>query len=51
MTAAKQCEDVLGLAGAYNSDPTLLKVAEGMQRTTRALVTTMREQQVEAGDS
>ncbi|UUX95388.1 hypothetical protein [Aquabacterium sp. J223] len=51
MTAAKQCEDVLGLAGAYNSDPTLLKVAEGMQRTARALVTTMREQQVEAGDN
>ncbi len=51
MTAAKQCEDVLGLAGAYNSDPTLLKVAEGMQRTARALVTTMRDQQVEAGDN
>lgn len=45
MTAAKQCEDVLGLAGAYNGESTLLKVAEGMQRTTRALVTTMREQQ------
>lgn len=44
MTAAKQCEDVLGLAGAYNGDITLLKVAEGIQRTTRALVTTMREQ-------
>ena len=43
ITAAKQCEDVLGLAGAYQGEPTLLKVAEGMQRTTRALVTTMRE--------
>jgi hypothetical protein len=50
MTAAKQCEDVLGLAGAYNGDATLLKVAEGMQRTTRALVTTMREQQDETSD-
>lgn len=45
MTAAKQCEDVLGLAGAYSGESTLLKVAEGMQRTTRALVTTMRQQQ------
>lgn len=45
MTAAKQCEDVLGLAGAYNGEPTLLKVAEGMQRTARTLVTAMREQQ------
>lgn len=50
MTAAKQCEDVLGLAGAYSGNATLLKVAEGMQRTTRALVTTMREQQDEKGD-
>lgn len=51
MKAAKQCEDVLGLAGAYTGEPTLLKVAEGMQRTARALVTTMREQQEsEAGD-
>lgn len=50
MTAAKQCEDVLGLAGAYNGELTLLKVAEGMQRTARALVTTMREQQ-DGGDS
>ncbi len=45
MKAAKQCEDVLGLAGAYNGEVTLFKVAEGMQRTTRALVTTMRDQQ------
>lgn len=45
MTAAKQCEDVLGLAGAYNGEPTLLKVAEGMQRTSRTLLTAMREQQ------
>lgn len=43
MTAAKQCEDVLGLAGAYNGEPTLLKVAEGIQRTIRTLVTAMRE--------
>lgn len=51
MKAAKQCEDVLGLAGAYNGEPTLLKVAEGMQRTARALVATMREnQESEAGD-
>ena len=38
-------EDVLGLAGAYNGEPTLLKVAEGMSRTARTLVTAMREQQ------
>lgn len=52
MKAAKQCEDVLGLAGAYNGEPTLLKVAEGMHRTARALLATMREQQKsDAGDS
>jgi hypothetical protein len=45
MTAAKQCEDVLGLAGAYTGESTLLKVAEGMQRTARTLVTAMREHQ------
>ncbi len=45
MTAAKQSEDVLGLAGAYNGESTLLKVAEGMQRTTRTLVSAMRDRQ------
>ena len=44
MNAAKQCEDVLGLSGAYDGDPTLMHVAEGLQRTTRALVTAMKEQ-------
>jgi hypothetical protein len=44
MKTSKQCEDVLGLAGAYDGEPTLLKVAEGMNRTVRVLVATMREQ-------
>ena len=43
MNAAKQCEDVLGLSGAYDGDPTLMHVAEGLQRTTRTLVTAMKE--------
>lgn len=47
MTAAKQCEDVLGLSGAYDGNGTLLKVAENMHRTVRALVTAMRRQQDE----
>lgn len=51
MTAAKQCEDVLGLAGAYSGDSTLLKVAEGVKRTTRTLVVVMLERQSEvSGD-
>lgn len=43
MNAAKQCEDVLGLSGAYDGDPTLMFVAGGLQRTTRTLVTAMKE--------
>lgn len=43
LKASKQCEDALSLAGAYDSDPTLLKVAEGMQRTVRSLVVAMKE--------
>ena len=43
MNAAKQCEDVLGLSGAYDGDPTLMLVAGGLQQTTRTLVTAMKE--------
>ena len=42
MTAAKQCEDALGLARGYEGDVTLMRVAEGMQRTVRSLVVSMK---------
>jgi hypothetical protein len=44
MRASSQSEDALRLAGAFDGDSTLIKVAEGMQRTTRSLVAVMREQ-------
>ncbi|MCY3791442.1 MAG: hypothetical protein OXH63_21930, partial [Gemmatimonadetes bacterium] len=34
MKAAKQCEDAMALSGAYDGDATLLRVAEGVARTT-----------------
>jgi hypothetical protein len=43
MRAASQTEEALGLAGAFNGEPTLFKVAEGMQRTARSLAAVMRE--------
>lgn len=43
MTAAKHCEDALGLARGYEGDQTLMKVAEGMQRTVRSLVVSMKD--------
>jgi hypothetical protein len=51
MKAASQAEDALGQAGAFNGEPTLFRVAEGMQRTTRSLVAVMRERlDKESGD-
>lgn len=41
--AAKQCEDTMGLSGAYDGDVTLLRVAQGMRDTTQALVVVMRD--------
>lgn len=43
MKAATMCQDALGLAGAFNGDATLLKVADGMLRTSRTLVAGMKE--------
>ncbi len=43
MKAAKQCEDATALSGGYDGDPTLLKVAEGMQRTVRSLNVAMKD--------
>ena len=43
MLAAKQGEDALSLAGYYDGEPTLLRVAEGLQKTTHGLVVVMRE--------
>ena len=43
MKATKQCEDAMALSGAYDGDATLLRVAEGMERTTHSLVVVMRE--------
>ncbi len=47
MQAAKQCEDAMGLSGAYDGDVTLLWVAKGMRDTTRGLVVVMREKAAE----
>jgi len=43
MIAAKQCEDANALSGGFDGDPTLLKVAEGMQRTVRSLNVAMKD--------
>jgi hypothetical protein len=43
LNAAKHCEDASGLSGSYTGDPTLLKVAEGIQRTARSLVVAMKD--------
>jgi hypothetical protein len=41
--AAKMAENAMSLAGHYDGDATLLKVADGLQKTTRSLLVTMRE--------
>lgn len=43
MLAAKQGEDAMSLSGYYDGDPTLLRVAEGLQKTIRSLLVVMRE--------
>jgi hypothetical protein len=43
MKAAKQCEDANALSGGFDGDPTLMKVAEGMQRTVRSLNAAMKD--------
>jgi hypothetical protein len=43
MKAAKQCEDAMGLAGFYDGDATLLRVAEGVNKTSHSLIVVMRD--------
>lgn len=50
LKAAKHCEDASGLAGSYAGDSTLLRVAEGVQRTVRALVVAMKDRADPAGE-
>lgn len=50
MLAAKQGEDAMSLSGYYDGDPTLLRVAEGLQKTTRGLLLVMREKASGKGD-
>ena len=47
MQAAKQCEDAMGLSGAYDGDAALLGVAKGLRETTRGLFVVMREKAAE----
>jgi hypothetical protein len=43
MKAAKQSEETMSLAGYYDGDGTLLRVAEGLTKTTRSLLVVMRD--------
>lgn len=43
MRAAKQAEQAMGLAPHYDGDNTLLRVAEGLNKTTRTLVLVMKD--------
>ncbi|MGJ7538383.1 MULTISPECIES: hypothetical protein [unclassified Variovorax] len=43
LKAAKFTEDASGFSGSYGGDPTLLKVAEGLQRTVRSLLVAMKD--------
>jgi len=43
MKAAKQCEDANALSGGFDGDQTVLRVAEGMQRTVRSLYVAMKD--------
>ena len=43
MLAAKQGEDTMSLAGFYDGEATLLRVAEGLQKTARSLLVVMRD--------
>ena len=48
MKAAKQCEDASALIAGFDGDPTLLKVAEGIQRTVRSLNVAMKDRAEES---
>jgi len=48
MKAAKIAEDTLSLAGSYDGDSLLVKVAEGLAQTTRSLLVVMKEKAAEA---
>lgn len=43
MKATKQSEETMSLAGFYDGDATLLRVAEGLAKTTRSLLVVMRD--------
>lgn len=43
MLAAKQSEEAMSLAGHYDGDGTLLRIAEGLSKTARTLLTSMRD--------
>jgi hypothetical protein len=43
MKAAKQCEDAMALSGFYDGEATLLRVAEGLSKTTHSLLVVMRD--------
>lgn len=43
LRASKQCEETLSLSGAFTGEPTLMKIAEGVLRTARSLVGSMKE--------
>jgi hypothetical protein len=50
MLAAKQGEDAMSLAGFYDGEPTLLRVAEGLQKTSRSLLVVMRDKSTGKAD-
>lgn len=43
MKAAKQCEDAMALSGFYDGEATVLRVAEGLSKTTHSLLVVMRD--------
>lgn len=43
LIASKQFEEVMGLSGFYAGDPTLMRVADNLQKTVRSLVLVMRD--------
>lgn len=43
MNAAKQCEAAMGLSGFYDGDETLLRIADGLAKTTRSLLVVMKD--------
>lgn len=43
MKAAKQSEDAMSLSGFYDGDETLMRVADGLSRTTRGLLVVMKD--------